>query len=140
MNYGGHSATIAMGGGAFTGTSNMGTDISGHHLVSIELPASLNAAKQNDCQTLTIQWNVKDPANISAAWAPLQPTDNSFQGSTTRMGVQCTSCHDPHLDFPLNSAFLKAGTRGSWSTATRSYSDALCTTCHCQCQLGVNCS
>jgi len=139
MNYGGQSTTLSMGGGSFTGPSNMGTNISGHHLVSIELPATLNTAKQTDCQNLTISWNVKVPVNITASWGPLQPTNNSFLGSTTRKGVQCTSCHDPHMDSPVGSAFLKAAKRGSWTT--RGYSDALCTACHCQCPGGgLNCS
>ncbi|TAN43003.1 MAG: hypothetical protein EPN25_01870 [Nitrospirae bacterium] len=138
QNFGGPPTIIPMGGGALTGPSNMGTNISGHHLVSIELPATLNAAKAAECQSLTIAWNVRIPSNITASWTPLQPTNNSFGGSLTKKGVQCTSCHDPHMDNPVGGAFIKAASRGSWTT--RGYTAALCLACHCQCPGGgLNC-
>ncbi len=137
QNLGGQSMTIKMatvGVGGLTGPSKIGTDISGHHLVSIEINNQLNSDKNTlQCgPSGTIDWNVRIPANIPPDY--LRPTTNVYGGGGSGKGVQCTSCHDPHLDSPVGSNFLRNTGVGSWSSVR--YGDALCMSCHCDCSAG----
>lgn len=138
QNLGGQSLTINMrlvGMGQLTGPSVIGTNLSGHHLVSVEISPQLNTDKNAQCQSGLINWNVKVPANIPEAYK--RATGQVYAAPGTGKGVQCTSCHDPHLDNPLGSAFLRAPAVGSWSGGR--YADALCVSCHCWCDTATSC-
>ena len=135
QNLGGQSLTVNMGQvgmGALTGASAIGTNLSGHHLVSVEITSQLNSDKNAQCQGGQITWNVKVPASIPAEY--MRATGNVYGTGGSGKGVQCTSCHDPHMDFPLGSDFLRNTGVGSWSSVQ--YGDTLCTSCHCDCSGG----
>jgi predicted CXXCH cytochrome family protein len=61
----------------------LGTDLSGGHPISIIFDAALANQRNQDPNIIHLNWPIKDPT------VKLYPT----QGG---MGVQCTSCHDPH--------------------------------------------
>jgi predicted CXXCH cytochrome family protein len=120
VNLGGQLTTITMqgvtGGGALPPTSSayMGTDLSGHHPVSIEVDDALLADKDNQCATVSFK--------LCYPQAPvvLRPTNNQYGGPPhTGLGVQCSSCHDAHSS---NDYFLRLS---DFST--------LCTSCHFFC-------
>jgi predicted CXXCH cytochrome family protein len=115
VNIGGAVTTISMqdsGTGLLTGgqlssndTSNLGTDLSGHHPVSIEVNAALLTDKQKQCTDGLISLKVCNPA----APIKLLTTANLYlSGPHTNRGVQCSSCHDPHEDpVPGTTMFLR---------------------------------
>lgn len=132
VNIGGASSTISMQGvepgGQLppTSSSYVGTDLSGHHPVSIELNALLISDKNTQCNDHLVSWRVCFP--LASSPVKLRPTNNSYPpgGVPPRQGVQCTSCHDPHNDpDPPNTVFLRVGT--SLDT------NLLCTACHVDC-------
>jgi len=132
VNIGGAPSTISMQGVAPggelppTSSSYVGTDLSGHHPVSIELNSALVVDKNTQCTDGLVSWKVCIPT--SASVVKLKATNNTypFGGVPPRQGVQCTSCHDPHKDpNPPNSAFLRVGDRFN--------TDQLCTACHTDC-------
>lgn len=138
---------ITMGGGIgtgpLTGTSVIGTNLSGHHLVSIEYNTTLANDKAGQCPTVT--WKLKNPPPSSPY---LQPTRSIYvPGCSTpggcidlnnwHYGVQCTSCHDPHYDpIPGTTKFLRnvAPSQGNWPWINY---DGLCCTCHVRCDTGT---
>lgn len=132
VNIGGAASTISMqgvsGGGELppSSPSYVGTDLSGHHPVSIELNSALVVDKNTQCLDGIVSWKVCIPSGGSAV--KLRQTDNTypFGGVPPVQGVQCTSCHDPHKDpNPPNTAFLRIGDRIN--------TDQLCTSCHTDC-------
>jgi predicted CXXCH cytochrome family protein len=134
VNIGGSPSTISMqgvgGGGELPSLSPayVGTDLSGHHPVSIELNSALVVDKNTQCIDGVISWKVCIP--IGGALVKLQTTDNTYPygGVPPVQGVQCTSCHDPHKDpNPPNTAFLRVGDRVN--------TDQLCTACHTDCYM-----
>jgi predicted CXXCH cytochrome family protein len=134
VNIGGAPSTISMqgvtGGGELppASPSYVGTDLSGHHPVSIELNSALVVDKNTQCTGGVISWKVCIPT--AGSFVKLQPTDNTYPygGVPPRQGVQCTSCHDPHKDpNPPNTAFLRVGDRVN--------TDQLCTSCHADCYM-----
>jgi predicted CXXCH cytochrome family protein len=133
VNIGGSPSTISMqgvtGGGELPSSSPayLGNDLSGHHPVSIELNAELVVDKNTQCSGGLVTWKICIPTGASLV--KLQPTDNTYGISATGLGVQCTSCHDPHKDpDPPNTAFLRVGDRVN--------TDQLCTSCHTDCFFG----
>lgn len=135
VNIGGAPSTISMqgvaGGGELppTSSSYVGTDLSGHHPVSIELNSTLAVDKNIQCTDGLVTWKVCIPA--AGSLVKLRPTNNTYPvgGVPPRQGVQCTSCHDPHKDpTPPNTAFLRVGDRVN--------TDQLCTSCHTDCFAG----
>ncbi len=115
VNIGGAVTTISMqdsGTGLLTGgqlsssdQTNFGTDLSGHHPVSIEVNAALLTDKEKQCTDGLVSLKVCNPA------APLKllATSNLYiSGPHTNRGVQCSSCHDAHEDpVPGTSMFLR---------------------------------
>ena len=128
VNLGGMATTIAMqgaghltGGGALASTSPafLGTDLSGHHPVSIEVDNDLLSGKDDQCNNGEISWRVCYPQPPIL----LKPTNNRYGGAPhTGKGVQCSSCHDAHSN---SQDFLRAG--------TPSDTTPLCTKCHFSC-------
>jgi predicted CXXCH cytochrome family protein len=104
-------------------TAFIGTDLSGHHPVSIEVTAGLVNDKNTQCNDGEVSWKVCTPLPP----VRLRPTDNAYKfGPRTKLGVQCTSCHDAHDDpIPGTTKFLREGTASDMST--------LCTKCHVLC-------
>lgn len=130
VNLGGSPTTISMqgtgpGGVMPAGGGYVGTDLSGHHPVSIEVNNSLLNDKITQCNEGVVSWKVCLPP--SGQPVRLRPTNNSYGSSQPpRQGVQCTSCHDPHSDpNPPNTVFLRIGDRSNF--------DLLCTKCHVDC-------
>jgi hypothetical protein len=132
VNLGGAVTTISMQGGGFlTGSgalapsapSYLGTDLSGHHPVSIEVSPSLINDKGVQCGNAEVSFRVCTPLPP----LKLRPTANRYgAGGGTGLGVQCTSCHDAHDDpIPGASKFLRVGTVSDTSP--------LCTRCHFAC-------
>lgn len=132
VNLGGSATTISMQQAGTTiatlpptSPAYLGTDLSGHHPVSIEVNANLVTDKQTQCNAGTVTYKVCLP--LPGQPVRLRPTDNAYGASVSpRMGVQCTSCHDPHSDpNPPRSVFLRVGDANN--------TDQLCTTCHVDC-------
>ncbi|MBI5675411.1 MAG: hypothetical protein HZC48_06240 [Nitrospirae bacterium] len=132
VNIGGAASTISMqqSGAAITAlpqssSSYLGTDISGHHPISIEVNADLITDKQTQCNEGAVTFKVCLP--LANQPVKLLPTDNAYGASSPpRVGVQCASCHDPHRDpSPPVSLFLRVGDSND--------TDQLCTTCHVDC-------
>ena len=135
VNYGGTPGTISMSGTAAggkmpAGTSNLGTDLSGHHPVSIEVNDQLRTDKVDQCNNFIVSWQICYPrTSVAGQTVRLRPTSNQYgSGSHTNLGVQCSSCHDPHNDTPVGNKFLRAGTPANQTP--------LCTVCHVDCFLG----
>jgi predicted CXXCH cytochrome family protein len=137
VNTGGVSSTISMSGtgagGVMPGApgtgSNVGQNLSGHHVISIALNADLVNAKRTQC-------NSQGTFMVCLPTPPvkLSPTGNGYpstgvpSGSPTP-GVQCSSCHDPHSDpVPGTTYFLRVGDKNN--------QDPLCTACH---RMGCSC-
>lgn len=134
VNVGGSASTISMqqSGAAITtlppsSSAFLGTNLSGHHPVSIELNADLVTDKQAQCNAGAVTFKVCLP--LAGQSVRLMPTDNAYGASSPpRFGVQCTSCHDPHRDpSPPRSVFLRVGDAND--------TDRLCSTCHVDCSL-----
>lgn len=108
------------------GSSNLGTDLSGHHPVSIEVNTSLVNDKKTQCDNdPVVTWRVCSPTTGNPV--RLRPTRNSYgAGPHSNSGVQCTSCHDPHEDTPPGNNFLRLDNTGGGLTA-------LCLSCHRDC-------
>jgi len=86
------------------GSSNLGTDLSGHHPVSIEVNTLLINDKDAQCNAAAVTWRVCFPQVGQPV--QLRPTNNEYgAGMHTRKGVQCTSCHDAHEDTPRATNF-----------------------------------
>jgi predicted CXXCH cytochrome family protein len=95
------STQIGMAGGMTTmpaGNTNLGTDLSDDHPISFAYTATLAAARGNE---------LVNPATLTGK----VKLDAAGQ-------LQCTSCHDPHVD--ANGKFLVMSNQGS----------SLCQTCH----------
>lgn len=130
INLGGAVTTISMqdsgtgrlsAGGQLSSniTSNFGTDLSGHHPVSIEVNTALLNDKNSQCQSGIISLKVCNPASP----LKLLTTANLYiSGPHTHRGVQCSSCHDPHEDpVPGTTMFLRVP------------ESDLCAKCHVPC-------
>ena len=147
-NLGGvYDAIIQMGAGIglgpLTGPSVIGTDLSGHHLVSIEYNSSLAIDKAGQCPSVT--WKLKNPPpgppylqRTRSQYVPGCSTPGGCRDQNNwHYGVQCTSCHDPHYDpTPGQTKFLRnvAPSQGNWPW--NNYS-GLCCTCHVRCDTGA---
>lgn len=128
VNLGGMSTTIAMHGGshlaaggalAAASPAYVGTDLSGHHPVSIEVDSDLLSGKDAQCINGEVNFRVCKPQPPVL----LRPTNNSYGGGPhTGLGVQCSSCHDAHNN---REDFLRAGTPSDLTP--------LCTKCHVSC-------
>lgn len=129
INLGGAATTVSMqdsGTGALTAgkltpnaPTNFGTDLSGHHPVSIEVDPALITDKEAQCNSGLVSLKVCNPT----APAKLLSTANLYgAGPHTHRGVQCSSCHDAHEDpIPGTSKFL------------RTDQSTLCGLCHVPC-------
>jgi len=128
VNVGGGAGTVAMSGvgEGLTPEGKMdpavlgfaGTDLSGHHPVSIAVTSDLVADRDADCVGFRIRLAPTPPVVY-------RPTLNQYKGQGGT-GVQCTSCHDPHDDRGGGFKFLRVGTP---FTDT----DPLCLSCHALC-------
>jgi hypothetical protein len=139
-----HDGTVALGSVVNTGTalntisiqgagaggmmpsssSLIDVNMSGHHPVSIEVSGSLIIDKNTQCNENIVSYKVCRPSVSSPV--KLDRTNNMYGGSRTGVGVQCSSCHDPHNDpDPGNSVFLRVGNRND--------TDQLCSECHREC-------
>jgi hypothetical protein len=141
QNVGGLPTTISMTGtnlsaGKLVGPTGFGSNLSGHHPVSIEINSCLINDKTNlgtgGCPDSNVDWKIDSVANIALSGPDfLKRTANKYTNggcnSTNPTGVQCSSCHDAHSS---NAKFLRTGAIGSWSTG---YTDALCSVCHIPC-------
>lgn len=131
QNAGGQPTTISMtgtsiSGGKITGTANFGSNLSGHHPISIEMNSCLVDDKNTlQCPSL-ITYKIRIPTGADTQF--LKATASGYACATHPLtGVQCSSCHDAHSS---NAMFLRVGNTGSWST---NYSDTLCCKCHIKC-------
>jgi hypothetical protein len=114
------------GGGEMpVGSTNLGTILSGHHPISIEVNNALINDKQTQCNDNIVSFKVCAPPGSSPV--KLSRTNNTYgAGPSTGLGVQCSSCHDPHEDpTPGVTLFLRLGDRLNY--------DALCSACHVSC-------
>lgn len=86
----------------------LGTDLSGGHPISIIFDEALAGMRNQDPSIMHLNWPINDP------YVKLYPTQRG-------MGIQCTTCHDPH------------GGRGEptappfWQKSTH---DEVCLVCH----------
>jgi len=136
-----HDGTVALGSVVNTGTSlssigmmgtggsgempagpsNVGTDLSGDHPISLEINTSLIDQKEQQCTNGEVVFKICRPPAGSPVL--LEKTNNRFGGTPSGVGVQCSTCHDPHEDpVPGVSVFLRTGDRNSH--------DQLCSACH----------
>jgi hypothetical protein len=91
------------------GPGYLGTDLSGGHPVSIVFDAALaNKRNSADPPLSRLNWPINDP-------------DVKLYQTQGRHGVQCTSCHDPHI----NKA--AGGWPPFWHKSTH---DEVCIVCH----------
>jgi predicted CXXCH cytochrome family protein len=98
----------------------IGTNLSGHHPVSIEVNQSLLNDKDAQCKENKVAFRVCYPKRP----IKLTPTGNEYgSGPSTGIGVQCSSCHDAHEN--TNPKFLRAPSE-----------DLLCIACHPLCSSG----
>jgi predicted CXXCH cytochrome family protein len=86
----------------------MGTDLSGHHPISIVFNQALATQRNADPFLMPLKWPITDPD------VKLYPTQSGY-------GVQCTSCHEPH------GAKGGVGAPPFWQKATY---DDVCLVCH----------
>lgn len=127
VNTGGSHSNLSVAGIGAAGTmpnrpSNLGTDLSGHHPVSIEINQSLIHDKKAQCDKSVVSWKICFPSQF----AKLRKTKNAYGSSSSGSGLQCTSCHDPHEDpSPGMTLFLRVGDKKNF--------DQLCTDCHKSC-------
>jgi len=111
--------------------SLIGTDLSGHHPVSIKYDALLVAAKNSQCAGLLddyppCDYTLLDPNTFSEKDKQLllRPTGTN---SPPDRGVQCSSCHDAHAN---TYKFLREPYGGTpWTINTY----PLCMKCHVLC-------
>ncbi len=127
-----------VGLGPLTGSSVIGTNLSGHHLISIEYNGNLVTDKQAQCGTISMKLAAPPGAPY------LQPTHNVYTPACADpdgcsdpanwySGVQCTSCHDPHYDQTSGvTKFLRdtSAAQGGWPWLVY---DNLCMHCHAAC-------
>ncbi|MDP3297563.1 MAG: cytochrome c3 family protein [Thermodesulfovibrionia bacterium] len=130
VNLGGAATTISMqdmGTGYLTPEGMMseraggyiGTDLSGHHPVSIEVNDTLINDKNTQCNNNEVSFRICYPQKPVV----LRPTDNRYSaGTSTGVGVQCSSCHDAHDN--------------TYGDFLRMPEDDLCTKCHVLCSSG----
>jgi hypothetical protein len=106
--------------------SNFGTDLSGHHPVSIEVNAALLKDKDAQCNNNEITLRVCNPPPP----LKLRPTANLYvTGPHTNLGIQCSSCHDAHNDpVPGTTKFLRVQSESELPN--------FCATCHPPCSQG----
>lgn len=129
VNTGGSANSISMsgagpGGVMPPGSTNIGTELSGHHPISIAVNNAFIADKTAQCNSHKVSFGICYPT----AYAKLMKTKNTYGGSSGQ-GVQCTSCHDPHEDpIPGTTSFLRGGDKMN--------SDPLCNDCHKECSAG----
>jgi hypothetical protein len=137
VNIGGAPSTISMagtgGGGEMpAGSTNLGTDLSGHHPISIAVNNTLITDKDTQCGIVT--WRVCFPPVGQPV--KLRPTNNTYGGAGGD-GVQCSSCHDPHNDGVVGTTkFLRTYAIGGGGELI---TDPLCTACHMDCSIPGGC-
>ncbi|NTU41794.1 MAG: hypothetical protein HGA78_01820 [Nitrospirales bacterium] len=125
VNLRGASPTVAMQGtegGKIPAsyTTSLGTDLSGHHPVSIEVSSSLLSDKGEQCNNNLVSMRICTPQPPLT----LRPTANLYvKGPHTGVGIQCSTCHDAHDN--SRGAFLRSGAPGNTTD--------LCTRCHISC-------
>lgn len=138
----GSSGTISMQGttaGRMPATAYgfIGTNLSGSHPVSIAVNDQL-IAKKNSCTTGSGSYLLQYPPPGDPV--KLRATGNTYSGQPGRTvttlagfiyneGVQCTSCHDPHLDGAVDFLVKGTGTADPIKGHPGNFS-ALCQTCH----------
>jgi len=135
VNLGGAPTTISIQGpnidaeGKLTGgVSFIGTNLSGHHPVSIEVNDTLINDKNTQCNNNEVSFRICYPQKPVV----LRPTDNRYGGGpSSGIGVQCSSCHNAHDN--TYGKFLRLPYGGvPWEIDTT----ALCTKCHLLCSSG----
>lgn len=107
---------------------NLGTDLSGTHLVSIAVNDLLISDK--------LQQFANNQTSLRLAYPPpgdpvrLSRTGNLYKGVPGKdgRGVQCTSCHDPHDN--TNGRFLVKPVTDAGQTSLSLQGGTLCETCH----------
>ena len=129
----GAGGTMPTGQGATTGfTRNLGVDLRNDHPISFTFNNTLALA---DGELRTMDAQQRHPEGTGAVIGirspsyrpllPLQPTGSGGEGQ-----VQCTTCHDPHLDaskfLRLNRLQVATPSGGSFNSA----SDQICLGCH----------
>lgn len=108
--------TGAPGGKMPPGASNLGTDLTGSHVVSVAVNDQL--LRRKNSQGLSFRYQYPQDKKIK-----LRPTKNVNEGGAGKdgLGIQCTACHDPHDN--SNTRFLVVpGRDDQWSS--------LCISCH----------
>ncbi|HEX9023319.1 MAG TPA: cytochrome c3 family protein [Geobacteraceae bacterium] len=109
-------------------SDNLGTDLSGTHLVAIavndQLISDKNAQYANNLTSMQLAYPPPgDPVKLSS-------TGNLYKGQPGKnsLGVQCTSCHDPHDN--TNGKFLVKPVTDNGQTDLSLQGGTLCETCH----------
>jgi len=93
------------------GSSNMGTDLSGHHPISFRVDLALiNKNNTNTAGGMKLKTTVGEMQRNPVAFLVENVPDESGN-------VQCTSCHDPHRD--TSGSFLRTPLQ-----------DSICLACH----------
>lgn len=137
VNLGGAVTTISMQPSPYVTPEGMlspgaqgyiGTDLSGHHPVSFEFSETLAMDKAQQCDDGDVSFGLTFPSPP----VKLRPTENRYGGGASGLGVQCTSCHDPHVD-PVPSSPGNPGTQFLRIGSSEDSSD-LCYSCHFLCQ------
>ena len=143
QNIGGQSMSIPMRGTnidasyKMVGPNSFGTNLSGHHPISIEISACLVGNKQTECTNPPGPISMKLVSGIASDF--LKKTSNQYTppgglytcGTVDHpgTGVQCSSCHDAHSSAWM---FLRTGDQPApWGG--RDYTDNLCLACHTGC-------
>jgi len=100
--------------------TNLGSDLSGSHLVSIAYNNDLKMDKDKQCVAGIVYFGLRFPEEVLPP-VRLRPTDNLYKGKPgfAGMGVQCTSCHDAHDD-----------KHGKFLLIDLNKFDDLCLSCH----------
>lgn len=139
VNLGGIATTISMqdsGAGHLTPEGMLsesapgftGTNLSGHHPVSIEVSEGLLTDKNTQCENNEVSFRICYPEKPVV----LRPTDNRYgAGLSSGVGVQCSSCHDSHDNTYGKFLRLPYGDT-PWEIDTT----PLCTKCHLLCSSG----
>jgi len=139
-----------------SGPAALGNDISAKHLVAIPVNANLIDGKRQQCindsniMKVKYPWESPNALGGTVLLRPTSQTHNGFPGiagddpsipaalsskykAGYNYGVQCSSCHDPHLWANVPDANY---TGYKFIVAPQ---NSMCLACHCNCDASGNC-
>jgi hypothetical protein len=120
----GGTTTMPTGAGATTGfTRNLGTDLRNDHPISFTFDGTL-AARDGEFRTPPYSSGGSPVVSIrSSGVKPMLPLDHEGK-------VQCTSCHDPHLQASKFLRLNRFQQNASAGTTFNPANDQICLGCH----------